>query len=68
MRVQGDISHWCEVIEIGIPVPGLGDGFLSPAQFLVLHLQFDLVYLEFVHQLQNIIRGQLPQAQPSSRQ
>jgi hypothetical protein len=53
--VQGDISHRGEVIEISVPFPGLGDNFLSPAQFLVLHLQLDLVQLEFVHQMQNII-------------
>ena len=44
-----------EIVEVGVPVVGLGEFFLSAAQFFVLHLQFDLVCVQVVNDSPDIL-------------
>ena len=51
IAVEGEVAHGGEVVEVGV---AFQRGFhLRPrkAQLLVLHLQFDLVHLQFVDEL-----------------
>ena len=45
---QGDVAHRGQVIKVEIARPFGFDQRLRRAQFLVLHLQLDLVYLKFM--------------------
>ena len=48
--IQGEIAHRCEVIEVGVFVPGFGQLGLGLAEFLILHLQLDLLHPQLVDQ------------------
>jgi hypothetical protein len=39
---------------------------LGPAQLIILHFQFDLVDLQFVHQSLGVFCGQVPQVSAAS--
>ncbi len=47
---QGDIAHRGEIVEVRVTVTRFLHGQMSLIQLLVLHLQFDLVHLQFVEQ------------------
>ena len=66
--VQGEVAHGGKVVEVGVPVPGLGDGLLGPLQFFILHLQSNLAHFQFEHQALNIRRGDVVKCAALGRQ
>ena len=47
---QGDIAHRREIVQIEISGPGGISFLLGPPQLLVLHIELDLVHLQFMNQ------------------
>ncbi len=50
-RVECQVPDRREVVEVHLPFQRLGEGDLGPAKLLGLHLQLDLMDLEFVQQV-----------------
>ena len=48
LLADSEITHGCPIVEVEIAGPRGFEFILGPAQFLVLHLQLDLMHLQFV--------------------
>ena len=57
MTVQRQIANRRKIIQRTIPVSRRFELLLRPAQLLILHLQFDLIDLQLVHQPLDILHG-----------
>ena len=57
-----------KVIEVGIFEAQLFQFQVGPPEFLILHLQLDLVHLKLVHQSLGFYRGKFFQVWPLGRQ
>lgn len=53
--VQGEIADRRKLVQIHVSIARRLERRLRPAQILVLHLQFDLMHLQFVHKIGRIL-------------
>ena len=50
LLAEGEIAHRRQIVQVEVPRPRDFEFALGPAQFLILHLQLDLMHLQLVEQ------------------